>query len=143
VISNRILRTALPVALLALTAPLFAACSSGGGDDAKSQFCNLNKDDSLEKSLSDVDMDDPQAAVDAIAKVNAKIKNVDAPDEIKTEWTNVKKFFSDYVDALDGVDVTDTAAYAKALTDSDVMSEASDMSSASTTISSYVSKNCS
>lgn len=142
-IRNRIVRSALPVAALALTVPLFASCSSGSGDDAKSQFCNLNKDDSLEKSLTGVDMDDPQAAVDAIGKLNDKIKDVDAPDEIKTEWTNVKKFFSDYVDALDGVDVTDTAAYAKALTDSDVMSEASDMSSASTTISSYVSKNCS
>ncbi|GMA23000.1 hypothetical protein GCM10025864_07590 [Luteimicrobium album] len=141
-ISNRILRTALPVAVLALSAPLFAACSSGG-DDAKSQFCNLNKDDNLEKTLSGADLDDPQAAVDAIAKVNDKIKDVDAPDEIKTEWTNVKKFFGDYVKALDGVDVSDTAAYAKALTDSDIQSEAADMSSASTKISSYVSKNCS
>jgi len=142
VISNRILRTALPVAVLALTAPLFAACSSGG-DDTKSKFCNLNKDDALEKSLDDVDMSDPQSAVDAIAKVNDKIKNVDAPDEIKTEWANVKKFFGDYVKALDGVDVSDTTAYAKALTDSGITSEASNMSTATTKISSYVSKNCS
>jgi len=135
-------RAVLPVALLALAAPTLTACSSDSGS-AKSQFCDLNKDGDLESSLSDVDMSDPQSAIDAIDKVNDKIKDVDAPDEIKTEWASVKKFFGDYVKAVDGVDVSDSLAYAKALTDSGVASEASEMSTASTKISSYVSKNCS
>ncbi|MFC8731396.1 hypothetical protein ACFT5B_02920 [Luteimicrobium sp. NPDC057192] len=139
-------RAVLPVALLALAAPTLTACSSdsgSGGGSSKADFCKLDKNLELDDALSDVDPTDPKAAVDAISTINDKIKDVQAPDEIKEAWGSMQKFFADFSQAVDGVDTSDPTAFASALQDTDLQSEAATMQDAGQKISDYVSKNCS
>jgi len=142
-------RAVLPVAILALAVPTLTACSSdsdsgsGSGGSSKADFCQLDKNLELDDALSDVDPSDPKAAVDAISTINDKIKDVEAPDEIKESWASMQKFFADFTQAVDGVDTSDPTAFASALQDTDLQAEAATMQDAGQKISAYVSKNCS
>lgn len=136
------LRRAAGAALaIACLVPVVAGCSSSSGDSTTAKFCQLNKDLDV-MDMGDVDMNDPAAAIKSFTSINDKIKGVEAPAEIKDDWTTVQHFFGTLSDSLKDVDPSDSTAFASALTDPSLQADASKMSDIGTHLETFVKDNC-
>ncbi|PJI94311.1 hypothetical protein [Luteimicrobium subarcticum] len=134
-------RLASAAVSLALLTGGLAACSSG--DDSTKTFCDTYKSVAEDTSLDDLDSSDLGGTVDKISDVNDKVKDVDAPDEISSDWDTMKKFLADFSKAFDGVDTSDQAAVQTAAAGlTDLASEASSMQTSATKVSDWAKDNC-
>lgn len=139
--TRRLVRRAVPsLAALALVVPL-AACSSDGTDEAQ-DFC-----DAGEQAFSELDAtgalgDDPEAFAQAVSDLHDGFASLDAPDAIAADWSTFTDAFGDLDASLQAIDVTDTDAFAQALTDFSERAESDEITTASDNISTYLSENC-
>lgn len=116
------------MAVVALGALGLAAC--GGGDDgaSTSDWCDLARD--VDQLDSTFDVEDPADLKDAFSEAEELLDDAadQAPGEIEDDVRTLRDAFSDLVDALEDVDVTDFEVVTEALEsiDSEEVEAASD-----------------
>jgi hypothetical protein len=141
---RRLVRRAVPsVVLLALVVAPLAACGSGDGTDDEAQdFCDAGEEAFSELEATGALGDDPEAFAAAVTELHEGFASLQPPEEIAADWSTFTAAFGDLDDALQSIDLSDEDAFAQALTDFSEQAESDEITTASDSISTYLSANC-
>ena len=121
-------------------APSSSAAASGGSDDPEVQaFCDQAETVLTQVSTS-LSTTDPAAVAPALEQAVADLEQLQAPEEIRTDWESATQLFTGLRDAVTGVDLSTPEG--QATVEQEATRLQGETGDAQTRVDAWISENC-